>query len=284
LIVHGGRPQAVEAAGELARFLRGAGVRTRTLKEEGVPADEETDEATFPDGLDLVVSVGGDGTMLRAAKVAAAADAPLLGVKVGRVGFLTQAEPEGSKALLERLLGGDLRVEERTALAATPSRAPWSEPEWALNEVIVSKEHRHQLVHVAVRIGGTYVTTYSGDGVIVATPTGSTAYAFSAGGPIVSPEVHAMLLTPVAPHMVFDRSIVVGPDEEVALEILPDEPGLLSADGRPGLPLPVGASVVVRPAPRPARLVHNGDGPTFFPLLRAKFSLPGSPTPSPEAP
>ena len=284
LIGHGGRPAAVEAARRLAEFLGERGVRTRSLAGETLGADEQLGPVAFAEGLDLVVSVGGDGTLLRAAKVAAHADAPLLGVKVGRVGFLTQTDPDGAKACLDRLLHGLVEVDERTALTAEPDGAPWSEPEWALNEVIVGKEIRHQLVHVSVRIGGTYVTTYSGDGVIVATPTGSTAYAFSAGGPIVSPRVNALLLTPVAPHMVFDRSIVIAPEDDVVLEILPDQPGLLSADGRPALPLPVGASVRIRPATRPARLVHNGDAPGFFPLLRAKFSLPGEAQVDPEAP
>jgi NAD+ kinase len=275
ILVHAGRPEAVAAAQRLAGFLRARGVATRGLIGEGHAADEETTGDRFAPGLDLVLSIGGDGTLLRSAKIAATADVPLLGVKVGRVGFLTQTEPAGSEAVLERILGGEFPIEERTAITAQPSGAPWAGPEWALNEVIVEKVARHHLVRVAVLIGGTYVTTFSADGVIVATPTGSTAYAFSAGGPIVSPSVRAMLLAPVAPHMVFDRSIVVSEREEVRLEILPDEPGLLSADGRPGLEMPVGSSVVIRPAARPARLVRNGDGPRFFALLRDKFGLPG---------
>ena len=274
LIGHGGRPEAVAAAHRLAGFLRRRGVATRGLSGEGLGVDEETGQERFAGGLDLLLSFGGDGTLLRAAKVAAATGVPLLGVKVGRVGFLTQTEPGRSEAVLERMLAGEMPIEERTAITAQPSGAPWSEPEWALNEIIVEKQARHHLVRVAVTIGGAFVTRYTADGVIVATPTGSTAYAFSAGGPIVSPRVRAMVLAPVAPHTVFDRAIVVAEDEEIRVEILPDEPGILSADGRPGLEMPVGSSVLIRRAERPARLVHNGDGPGFFPLLRNKAILP----------
>src|SRR5437016_12630992 len=123
------------------------------------------------------------------------------------------------------------------ALEARPVDAPWTEPQWALNEIIVEKTARHRLIALEARIGGEYVTTFSADGVIVATPTGSTAYSFSARGPIVSPKVDCLLLTPVSPHMVFDRAIVLSPDEGVTLEVQGDEPGLLSADGRAGLPM-----------------------------------------------
>ena len=153
--------------------------------------------------------------------------------------------------------------------------APWSEPQWALNEIIVEKRARHRLITLRALIAGEDVTTFSADGVIVATPTGSTAYSFSARGPIVSPKVGCLLLTPVSPHMVFDRPIVLGPDEGVTLQVLGDEPGLLSADGRPGLELPVGSAVRIQQAPQPARLVRREDSPSFFALLREKFSLPG---------
>jgi NAD+ kinase len=121
------------------------------------------------------------------------------------------------------------------------------------------------------------VTTFAADGVIVATPTGSTAYSFSAGGPIVSPKVASLLLTPVSPHMVFGRAIVLSLDEGVTLEVLGEEPALLSADGRPGLQLPVGSRVHIVPSDRPARLVRRPNSPSFYALLRQKFSLPGAP-------
>jgi len=141
--------------------------------------------------------------------------------------------------------------------------------------VIVEKRARHRLITLRSSIGGEYVTTFSADGVIVATPTGSTAYSFSARGPIVSPLLAGLLVTPVSPHMVFDRSIVLSAEEEVTLEVLGDEPGMLSADGRPGLELPVGALVEIERSAHPARLLRRKDAPSFYALLREKFSLPG---------
>jgi NAD+ kinase len=239
-IVHSGREGAREAARVLIAWLRERGIRTRCLHEEAVEADESAPAERFAQGLDLVVSVGGDGTLLRAAQLANQEDVPLLGVKVGRLGFLTEVEPDEAPELLMSLLGGKMVIEERMGVVAHPIGASWSESQWALNEIIVEKRARHRLITLAALIAGEYVTTFSADGVIVATPTGSTAYSFSARGPIVSPKVECLLLTPVSPHMVFDRSIVLAPEEGVTLEVLGDEPGLLSADGRPGLELPVG--------------------------------------------
>ena len=276
LVVHAGRRSAVEAAESLITWLRERGVITRCLEGEGPAADEKVQPSEFAQSLDLVLSVGGDGTLLRAAQLANQAGVPVLGVKVGRLGFLTEVEPEDATHLLAEILDGVIHLEERMAIVAEASGAPWSDPQWALNEIIVEKRARHHLIRLAAHIGGEYVTTFSADGVIVATPTGSTAYSFSARGPIVSPKVACMLLTPVSPHMVFDRSIVLSVDEGVRLEVLGDEPGLLSADGRPGLELPLGSSVRIQPAERPALLVRRDGSPSFFRLLREKFSLPGA--------
>jgi NAD+ kinase len=275
LVVHGGREEAREAAADLVRWFRRQGVATRCLTGEGVEADEQVATEAFARGLDLVVSVGGDGTLLRAAHLASRTDAPVLGVNVGRLGFLTEVGPAEAPDLLAQLLEGKMVLEERMALEAEPHGAPWTAPQWALNEVIVEKRARHRLITLRAMIGGEDVATFSADGVIVATPTGSTAYSFSARGPIVSPRLSCLVLTPVSPHMVFDRSIVVAPEEGVTLEVLGEEPGLLSADGRPALELPVGAGVRIRRAERPARLVRREGSPSFFSLVRVKFSLPG---------
>jgi NAD+ kinase len=228
----------------------------------------------FADGLDLILSVGGDGTFLRAAHVASGAGCPILGVKVGRVGFLTEVEPEEAPRLLGQVAEGRARIEERLAVLAEPESGAF-EPQWALNEVIVEKRARHRLVRLALFVGDVYVTTLSADGVIVATPTGSTAYSFSAGGPIVTPAIPCLLVTPVAPHMVFDRTLVIGADDTVNVEVVGDEPGLLSADGRKSLELPIGSRVRIGAAPNPARLVRREDAPPFHALVREKFGLPG---------
>lgn len=270
-VVHGGRRAALDAAARLQAWARDHGLETTVLPDE--PREDP------PPGLDLVVSVGGDGTLLRAALWGHRARVPVLGVKVGRLGFLTAVEPDGAPGLLEAWMAGEAEVEERMALMAEAEGAPWEEPQWALNEVIVEKRARHRLVRLAAWVGEEYVTTFSADGVIVATPTGSTAYSFSARGPIVSPRLPSLVLTPVSPHMVFDRAVVLAPEEQVTLEVQEDEPGILSADGRPGLDLPIGSRVQIRRADSPARLVRSKRPESFYSLLRRKFSLPADPTP-----
>lgn len=272
-VVHPARSAAVEAAATLSGWLQERGISTSRL--DGAEAEDAEKATAFGRGLDLVVSVGGDGTFLRAAHVASRADVPVLGVKVGRMGFLTEVEPEDATPVLQRMLDGSARVEERLAVTAVVEGSGL-EPQWALNEVIVEKSARHRLIRLAVIVDDTYVTTFSADGVIVATPTGSTAYSFSAGGPIVSPWVPCTIVTPIAAHMVFDRSLVLAAEQRVALEVVGEEPGLLSADGRASLELPVGARVRIERATTPARFVRREDAPAFHALVRDKFDLPGS--------
>jgi NAD+ kinase len=272
LVVHPARPAALDAAADLERWLGDRRVEVR--RSDGGHTEDAGAAHAFADGLDLVVAIGGDGTFLRAAHLASRDDVPVLGVKVGRMGFLTEVEPDDAPEVLERMLAGSARIEERLSVVAEPETSTFA-PQWALNEVIVEKSARHRLIRLAVVVGGTYVTTFSADGVIVATPTGSTAYSFSAGGPIVSPAVGSIVVTPIAAHMVFDRSLVLAPEERVTLEVLGEEAGLLSADGRESLELPVGSKVRIGASPRPARFVRREDAPPFFELVRGKFGLPG---------
>jgi len=269
-IVHPAREQAVTVAGELTEDLAADGVEFLRLPD--APAAEPDAQGA---GLDLVVAVGGDGTFLRAARVAYSYGCPVLGVKVGRMGFLTEVEPTGAAALIRAFLGGDARVEERLALEARVHGAGDLPPQWGLNEVIVEKLARHRLIKLAVRVDEVEVATVSADGVIVSTPTGSTAYSFSARGPIVTPTLRCMVVTPVAAHMVFDRSLVLDPRESVTLEVVGDEPGVVSTDGRESVEVPVGAAVTITPAARPALLVRRPDAPGFLELVRDKFGLPG---------
>lgn len=271
-VVHPGRAAAVEAASNLAEWLGAAGITTSRV--DGATAEDAAAAAAFGRDLDLVISVGGDGTFLRAAHVASRVDVPVLGVKVGRVGFLTEVEPEEARPVLERMLDGTALIEERLAVVAEVVGST-GEAQWALNEVIVEKSARHRLIRLAVVVDETYVTTFSADGVIVATPTGSTAYSFSAGGPIVSPWVPCVIVTPIAAHMVFDRSLVLAADQRVELEVVGEEPGLLSADGRASLELPLGSRVRIERAATSARFVRREDAPAFHALVRDKFDLPG---------
>ncbi|MFL5766268.1 MAG: NAD(+)/NADH kinase [Actinomycetota bacterium] len=283
-VVHFGRDAALRAAEQLIGRLRDSGIATRQLGGESLGADETMRQDDFAEALDLVVSVGGDGTFLRAAHVASQIDAPVLGVKVGRMGFLTEVEPDDAEPLIRRALEGNARVEERMAALAAPEEGTQFNPQWGLNEVIVEKRARHRLIKLAVYVDGTYVTTFSADGVIVATPTGSTAYSFSARGPIVSPSVRSLIVTPVAAHMVFDRSFVLDAASTVTLRVEGEERGLLSADGRQSVELPVGARIAITKAARSARLVRRDDHPDFLALVREKFELPGSPETEPADP
>jgi NAD+ kinase len=271
-VVHPGRPEAADAAGRLRSWVAERGITTRDF--DGADTEDDARAKAFADGLDLVISVGGDGTFLRAAHVASQTGVPVLGVKVGRMGFLTEVEPEEAPAVLERVIEGSARIEERLAVVAESDGAAVFPRQWALNEMIVEKTAPHRLIRLAVYVGEVYVTTFSADGVIVATPTGSTAYSFSAGGPIVSPDVACIVVTPIAAHMVFDRSLVLSADQHVRLEVVGEEPGLLSPDGRGSLELPVGASVGIGRAPKPARLVRRDDALAFHALVRDKFGLP----------
>lgn len=277
LVVHGGRERAVTAAREVVALCRELGIASRSLDEVDVGADERTPPHDLSGGADLVVSVGGDGTLLRAALMAAAADLPVLGVNVGRLGFLAEFEPHDVPGMLETFATGDVEIEDRLTIAAQADGVEWQQPQWALNEIMVEKRARHRVITLAVRVGEDHVTTFSGDGVIVATPTGSTAYSFSARGPIVAPEARCLVVTPVAPHMVFDRSLVLPATDVVTLEVQGEEPGLLSADGRPALELPLGCRVVIRRSDHPARLLRHREGESFYAKLRRKFSLPRGP-------
>jgi NAD+ kinase len=272
-IVHPAREEAVAVASELSGQLEAMGITTRRLPAEHIEASEAVDVAGFAQGLDLAVAVGGDGTFLRAAEIAWSADVPLAGVKVGRLGFLTEAEPEEAMGVIQGVLEGRGRIEERLAVVARSEA--WGSKQWALNELMIEKRSRHRLVKLEVRVDGTEFCTFSADGVIVATATGSTAYSFSARGPIVSPALRCLVVTPVAAHMVFDRSLVLAEHESLSLEVVGEEPAEVSADGRVSMELPVGAVVNVGPAERPLRRVRRSDGTSFFSIVRDKFGLPG---------
>lgn len=273
-VVHSGRPEAVAVATSLSRSLQEKKVTTRRLTTEPIEATEVADPEGFAEGVDLIVSVGGDGTFLRSAQIANEWDCPVVGVMVGRLGFLTEIEPEDALRAVEEVLAGGARIEKRMALVAESD--DWPQVQWALNEVIIEKGSRHRLIKLAVMVDGTKVCTFSADGVIVSTSTGSTAYSFSARGPIVSPRIDCLVVTPIAAHMVFDRSLVVAPSEGVSLEVVGEEPGLLSADGHESHELAVGSVVRISPSPRPTLMVRS-DGKSFFAIVREKFGLPGGP-------
>ena len=263
-------------ADQVVQWFEGHGVEVRIpesdavgLERVAVPVEE------FAAGLDLAVSLGGDGTMLRTVDLVYDAGVPVLGVNVGQLGYLAEVEPADLDPVLERLLAGDYAVADRMMLQVTiesdgPAAGHW----WALNEAVLEKPHPGRLARLDVSINGAFFTSYAADGVIVATPTGSTAYSFSARGPIVSPRLRCLLLTPVSPHMLFDRSLVLDADEELALTVSDDRPVLLTIDGRERGVLEPGDIVRCTGGPGPARVVTFGPR-DFHQILKAKFGLAG---------
>ncbi len=276
VVPHPDRQVAQELARHAATWLQERGLAVRVpddvAEAAGLGALAVSVEEFAP-GLDLAISLGGDGTMLRTVDLVYECGAAVLGVNVGQLGYLTEVEPEGLDRALEQLLAGDYAVDERMVIEVTVgSRGAANGRWWALNEAVVDRGQGSRLVRLAVAINGTFFTTYAADGVIVATPTGSTAYSFSARGPIVSPRHRCIVLTPVSPHMLFDRSLVLDADEELQFTV--DEPRgvLLTLDGVEHGLLELGDTVTCTGGPKPARIVTFGTR-DFHQLLKAKFGL-----------
>jgi len=222
---------------------------------------------------DLVISLGGDGTMLRSVHAVAGADVLLLGANLGSLGYLTEVDPDDLDAALDRLVQGSeagrWRIDERMLLDVSVDGAVVGR---ALNEVVVEKHQSGHTVRLLARIDDAPFTTYEADGLIVATPTGSTAYSLSARGPIVSPQHRAILLTPVSPHTLFDRSLVLSPDERVEIEVAGHRRAEVAIDGQPVGVLEPGSVVGCEPSAATARFVRFGEA-RHHQVLREKFGL-----------
>jgi NAD+ kinase len=285
VIAHTGRDDSLQAGIEVCRQLIAAGLIP-------VVSDDEHDDLLHaaPDlaplallgvdvashDIELVIVLGGDGTILRAAEFARGTDAPLLGVNLGHVGFLAEAEREDLTQTVARALARDYEVEERMTLSVRVKlRGEVVYETWALNEASVEKANRERSLEVVVEVDGRPLSSFGCDGVVMSTPTGSTAYSFSAGGPVVWPSVDAMLMVPLSAHALFARPLVVGPESSLAVELLPrsSASGVLWADGRRTFELPSAARVVVRRSPIPVRLARLTPRP-FTDRLVGKFSLP----------
>lgn len=283
LVVHTGRRENVEPATRVAAQLSAAGFGLRVLT-------EETEELALPGelgpvcvpvdaqaavGTEVVLVLGGDGTFLRAAELARPAGVPVLGINLGRVGFLAEADPEHLGDAVDAVITGRYRVEERMTLQAevrVDGRTVGST--WALNEASLEKEGRSGILEVVLEVDDRPVSGYGCDGMLVSTPTGSTAYAFSAGGPVVWPDLEALLVVPSNAHALFARPLVTSPDSVVAIEV--DEHGSageLSCDGRRTLAVPAGSRVEVTRGDLPVRVVRLDSAP-FTDRLVSKFSLP----------
>ncbi|MFX4287344.1 NAD kinase [Janibacter sp. G349] len=282
LMAHPSRPEALEVAMGVADKLAQAGIEVRlpagelgesVLGQHPVVVVHDGDDPA--EGVELVVVLGGDGTILRGAEAARGSGVPLLGVNLGHVGFLAEAEREDVDATVEHIVERRYEVEERMALdvVATLDGQEIARS-WALNEVTVEKASRERMLVLTVEIDGRPLSTWGCDGVVMATPTGSTAYAFSAGGPVVWPGVEAMLVVPISAHALFARPLVVAPTSAMAVDLVPgtEGHGVLWCDGRRAVDLPPGARIEVSRSPEPVRLARLSSSP-FTDRLVAKFDL-----------
>jgi len=287
VVAHTGRSDSMDAAITVCRQLIADGLTPVLSADEYasmlaeapdlVPIALLGDSVTIGD-LELVIVLGGDGTILRAAEIARGCSAPLLGVNLGHVGFLAESEREDLTETVTRALARDYLVEERMTLSVRIKvDAEVIYETWALNEATVEKASRERMLEVVIEVDGRPLSSFGCDGVVMSTPTGSTAYAFSAGGPVVWPSLEALLLVPLSPHALFARPLVVGPDSALAVEVLDrtQGTGVLWCDGRRTHDLPPGARVVVRRSPVPVRLARLSQGP-FTDRLVNKFNLPVS--------
>ena len=277
LVVNSQSDHAVSVADLATQGLRSASidVSLEPSASETGPVDlKENQEGLELKPSDLILVIGGDGTMLRAAEVSRHSGAPILGVNLGHVGFLAEAEHEDINFVIDSIVHGNWEVEERTAIKILvyDSRGVIAET-WALNEVSVEKQAREKMISVLVDVDARPLSKWGCDGVICATPTGSTAYAFSAGGPIIWPEVNALLLVPISAHALFARPSVIAPTSTIGLHLSVDSPAVLWADGRRMLNLAGDTRIEVKTHDQPVRFARLVTSP-FTDRLVAKFKLP----------
>lgn len=283
IIVHPDRAEAAAAATDLATWLVDQGHTVHMSDADAARLGVDGVVGLGRDALGqaaaraaLAISVGGDGTMLFASALVADYDVPVLGINCGRLGYLTEVEIDRAQAAVASMLAGDFEVESRMRISLSVIRAngsvegPWT----ALNEGVIEKREQGHTVHLAVDFDGHRFVTYAADGLIVASPTGSTAYSMSARGPIVQPTHRALLFTPVSPHTLFDRSLVLDPSTEVRITVVSEREATLSVDGRAEAQLAVGDAVLATVAPTSTKLVSFG-GRRFHDVLRSKFGLGG---------
>lgn len=271
LVVHPSRPIARELATIVDKWWAQHGVEVVMEDAEGGPRLER-----FASDIDVAISLGGDGTMLRTVALAAPVGIPVLGVNLGNLGYLTTVEPEEITTACERLMAGHFVIEDRMMIDVLIRRATDQQVEprkmSAMNEVVVEKTSDGHTIYLAVRIGEDQFLTYAADGMLVATPTGSTAYNLSLRGPIVSPRIEALIMTPIAPHMLFDRTLIIEPELQICFELLPDREAVAIVDGERIAELSPGDRIEVSASSHHARMIKVGDH-GFYHILHTKFGL-----------
>ncbi|MFM9033538.1 MAG: NAD kinase [Mycobacterium sp.] len=290
LVVHTGRNEARETARRVAKTLGGNDIRLRLLARdaaEGLHLDPEELRASGAEievvgadeqaavGCELVMVLGGDGTFLRAAEMARNAEIPVLGVNLGRIGFLAEAEAEAIDAILGHVIARDYRIEDRMSLDVVVTKdGTVLSRGWALNEASLEKGTHQGVLGVVVAIDGRPVSAFGCDGVLISSPTGSTAYAFSAGGPVVWPDLEAIIVVPSNAHALFARPMVTSPDAVITVDLDRDDPdAVVLCDGRREAAVPAGARLQVTKCRTPLKWVRLDSAPFTDRLVR-KFRLP----------
>lgn len=280
LVTHTGRTQNKDHAHAVASDLIAAGFVVRALADEAaelqIPGVRPVSGADAAQGAEIVFALGGDGTLLRAAVLARPAKAPLLGINLGKVGFLAEVEIGDLAEAVRDVAQRDYTVDERLTIdvRVTDQAGRLVAEDWALNEASVEKAARERMLELMVDVDDRPLSRYGCDGVVCATPTGSTAYAFSAGGPVVWPDVEALLLVPISAHALFSRACVTAPTSTISITVDPYTAGaVLCCDGRKVIELTPGSRVTINRGALPVRVVRRRPGP-FTDRLVAKFGLP----------
>jgi NAD+ kinase len=290
LVSHTARQEALSATLECAEALLKEGITpvmeqqqlqatveyAKSVSSEVATAVLELGKDAKETDLELAVVLGGDGTILKAAELVRDSQTPLLGINLGHVGFLAESEKNEIGSTIARVVAKDYLVKERLTLdVSVKLDGKEVYRTWALNEATVEKSARERMLEVVVEVDGRPLSSFGCDGIVISTPTGSTAYAFSAGGPVVWPSVDALLMVPLSAHALFARPLVISPNSLVAVEVLKRSAGagVLWCDGRRSTELPAGARVEVRKSDKPVRLARLRQGPFTDRLVR-KFSLP----------
>lgn len=270
ILYHPKKPESLPLAEEIAVAIEDHGCTPWI-----VSGWEEAEIVGRAQKLDLLVTLGGDGTMLRAARMGARFGVPIVGVKMGRLGFLAEIQPEAWQDPLEQLLGGDYWLEERmmldVAVVHNAAHKPHNHHYEALNDVVVSRGNLARMVRIATSLDEGYITTYAADGVIVATATGCTGYALAAGGPILPPELKNILLVPIAPHLSLDRALVLSQGATVHLQVYTDHQAILTVDGQFEVDLVSEDTVVVTASDSVARFVRLRNRNYFFRTLMERL-------------
>ncbi len=275
IIAKRSKPEASELGGRVASWLRERGLRPVREAANDVPGADPLSSLEFGDVTELVVVLGGDGTLLHAARLTSAREVPILGVNLGTLGFMTEVAREQVFEALERVISGDFSVSRRTKLHVRVERDGQTLIAGeVLNDVVVNKNALARIADIEVEVDGERLTTFLADGIIVATPTGSSAYALAAGGPLVHPSVRAMLLVPICPHTLSQRPLVI-PDEQVLhLTLTSDGEMFVTLDGQSGVGLLRGDRIVVKRSELATLLVRHA-APSYYKLLRSKLKWGG---------